>query len=94
MIFTDADGLTEFTEHQRTVFCVFSGDGVNRLRGYLNESSYITEGTMFVDGEVDGDPDGQVAGMMHATGLNDDDDEMEEIDAADGSQYGGEAGDG
>lgn len=46
---------------------------------------------MFVDGEVDGDPDGQVAGMMHATGLNDDDDEMEEIDVGDESQYGGEA---
>ena len=28
----------EFTAHQRTVFCVFSGNGVNRLRQYLDEA--------------------------------------------------------
>lgn len=28
--------LTEFTEHQRTVFCVFSGNGVSSLRRHLN----------------------------------------------------------
>lgn len=27
---------TEFTEHQRAVFCVFSSDGVNGLRNHLN----------------------------------------------------------
>lgn len=27
---------TEFNEHQREVFCVFSGSGVTRLRIYLN----------------------------------------------------------
>ena len=27
----------EFNDHQRDVFCVFSGNGVGRLRGYLNE---------------------------------------------------------
>lgn len=27
----------EFNEHQRDVFCVFSGTGVARLRGFLNE---------------------------------------------------------
>lgn len=28
----------EFTDHQRSVFCVFSGTGVSRLRDFLNES--------------------------------------------------------
>ena len=28
----------EFNEHQRNVFCVFSGNGVSRLREYLNNS--------------------------------------------------------
>jgi hypothetical protein len=31
-----ADLETEFTEHQRSVFCVFSGQGVLGLRRYLN----------------------------------------------------------
>ena len=30
---------TEFTDHQRHVFCVFSGDGVNKLRHYLDANS-------------------------------------------------------
>ncbi len=29
----------------------------------------------------------QLPGLMHATGLNDDDDDMDEVDGADGSQY-------
>ena len=46
---------------------------------------------MFDDGDnVDAALDGHVAGMMHATGINDDDDEMEEVDGAEGSQDGGE----
>ena len=82
---------TEFTEHQRTVFCVFSGEGVNRLRQYLNTQPDIydtPEGTMYDDREVeDIDNDQQVAGLMHATGLNDDDDDMDEADGGEGSQY-------
>ena len=83
---------TEFTEHQRHVFCVFSGEGVNRLRNYLNESPdtlYDTEGTMYDDREGESmDTDHQVVGLMHATGLNDDDDDdMDEVDGGDGSQY-------
>lgn len=35
----------------------------------------------------DVDNDQQVAGLMHATGLNDDDDDMDEADAGEGSQY-------
>jgi F-box and leucine-rich repeat protein GRR1 len=30
---------TEFNDHQRDVFCVFSGTGVSRLRNYLNIDS-------------------------------------------------------
>lgn len=89
---TYANTKPEFTEHQRHVFCVFSGEGVNRLRSYLNESPdtlYDTEGTMYDDREgEDMDTDHQVVGLMHATGLNDDDDDdMDEVDGGDGSQY-------
>lgn len=74
------------------MFCVFSGEGVNRLRSYLNESPetlYDTEGTMYDDREgEDMDTDHHVAGLMHATGLNDDDDDdMDEVDGGEGSQY-------
>ncbi len=50
----------EFNEHQRDVFCVFSGVGVQRLRVFLNthgqnedrESSFgDNEGTMYHEGE-------------------------------------------
>lgn len=87
----------EFTDHQRNVFCVFSGEGVNRLRQYLNEdlrATYDPEGTMYDDRDgEDGEPDQTVemAGMMHATGLGVDDEDMEDdVDVGDGSQYGGE----
>lgn len=86
----------EFTDHQRNAFCVFSGDGVNRLRKYLNEdpaATYEPEGTMFddQDGEAEADQTVQMAGMMNATGLGPDDEDMEDdVDIGDGSQYGGE----
>ena len=92
LLFTDT--LSEFTEHQRTVFCVFSGDGVNRLRNYLNvdpQSLYDTETTMYDDREVtDGDNDQRVASLMNMHGINDDDDGEEDTEVMDGSQYGGE----
>ena len=75
------------------MFCVFSGDGVNRLRVYLNETPetiYDTEGTMYDDRDPDAEADGQVAGMMHAAALHDDDDEMEEVDDREESHFGGE----
>ncbi|KAI4192300.1 MAG: hypothetical protein LQ346_004372 [Caloplaca aetnensis] len=84
----------EFTDHQRTMFCVFSGVGVNKLRDYLNSddpaSIYQTEGTMYDDREAeDGEADQQVTGMMNATGLGVDDDDMnDDEEAGDGSQYG------
>lgn len=45
----------EFNDHQREVFCVFSNDGVRRLRNYLNEQAriYDEEGTMYDDSDVD-----------------------------------------
>ena len=48
---------------------------------------------MYDDRDPDADMDaeaGQVAGLMHATGINDDDEDMDEVEAAEGSQYGGE----
>ena len=85
---------SEFTDHQRNVFCVFSGEGVHNLRDYLNadpRAAYNPEETMFDDHEgEDAEPDqtATMAGMMHATGLGADDEDMEEY--ADMSQYGGE----
>lgn len=68
---------------------MFSGDGVNRLRNYLNTKTDIyDEGTMYDDREAEEvDNDQQVAGLMHAAALNDDDDDMDEVDGGDGSQY-------
>lgn len=68
---------------------------MNRLRNYLNEAhqrTHDSEGTMYDDGDPEGDIDaeGQVAGLMNATALNDDDEDMDEIEAGEGSQYGGE----
>lgn len=34
---------TDFTEHQRSVFCVFSGQGVSGLRKYFNTGSEFAE---------------------------------------------------
>ncbi|CAE7013292.1 hypothetical protein PTNB73_00966 [Pyrenophora teres f. teres] len=53
----------EFNEHQRDVFCVFSGMGVQRLRGFMNshsgddvdrDTNAFNDGTMYHDDE-DGD---------------------------------------
>lgn len=43
----------EFNEHQREVFCVFSGVGVSRLRIFLN-----THGDREDRGDYDGDGEG------------------------------------
>jgi F-box and leucine-rich repeat protein GRR1 len=40
---------TEFNEHQRDVFCVFSGVGVQRLRNYLNTDTAHSRRTLFED---------------------------------------------
>lgn len=47
----------EFNDHQRDVFCVFSGDGVKRLRKHLNDDAahqqFDGEMTMYDDGLYD-----------------------------------------
>lgn len=70
------DAPSEFTHQQRRVFCVFSGDGVNQLRDYLNQTGTLTpeetEATMYDDDEELED-EGAMTGLMDATGINDDD---------------------
>lgn len=68
----------EFTQQQRDVFCVFSGEGVGRLRDYLNVNfNEGQEGTMYDDGDEVDEDEGHVTGLMNATGINDEeDDEM------------------
>lgn len=67
----------EFTQQQRDVFCVFSGEGVTRLREYLNRDAVQipeeTEATMYDDDEELDEDEGQMTGLMHATGINDED---------------------
>ncbi|EAW08138.1 putative ubiquitin ligase complex F-box protein GRR1 [Aspergillus clavatus NRRL 1] len=67
----------EFTQQQREVFCVFSGEGVNRLRDYLNHRSSsgreMSEATMYDDDEELDEDEGQVTGLMHATVISDED---------------------
>lgn len=65
----------EFTQQQRDVFCVFSGDGVTRLRDHLNQKPQILqeEATMYDDDEELDEDEGQMTGLMHATGISDDD---------------------
>jgi hypothetical protein len=65
----------EFTQQQRDVFCVFSGEGVTRLREYLNRELTShpeeTEATMYDDDDELDEDEGQMTGLMHATGIND-----------------------
>jgi F-box and leucine-rich repeat protein GRR1 len=65
---------SEFNEHQRDVFCVFSGVGVTRLRVFLNTNgqaedrgSYDGQGTMYneaEEGDQMGDVTNQTDGMV------------------------------
>ncbi|OKL60306.1 SCF E3 ubiquitin ligase complex F-box protein grrA [Talaromyces atroroseus] len=74
------DAPSEFTQQQREVFCVFSGDGVVKLRDYLNRNAVPyppeTEATMYDDEDELDEEENQVAGLMSATVIRDDDDEM------------------
>jgi hypothetical protein len=85
----------EFTEHQRNVFCVFSGQGVTGLRNHLNR----LEPTGGYDDPMTGaddDDDQTMTGMVGATammGMNplngDDEDADEELEDGDGGGDGG-----
>lgn len=61
----------EFTDNQRNVFCVFSGNGVNGLREHLNGQEFIRNNI-----HDDDDDDQTMTGMMGAAALTagDDDD--------------------
>lgn len=71
----------EFNEHQRDVFCVFSGNGVSRLRDFLNdqkaasaaaaqagEGSAIGDSSSEFGSEIDGAPQGPQAGPAGGPG--------------------------
>ncbi|KAE8398658.1 hypothetical protein BDV37DRAFT_275948 [Aspergillus pseudonomiae] len=77
------DAPPEFTHQQRQVFCVFSGDGVKQLRDHLNRTvppaREMNEATMYDDDEELDEDEGQVTGLMHATAINDDDDDYIDI---------------
>jgi F-box and leucine-rich repeat protein GRR1 len=64
----------EFTEHQRNVFCVFSGKGVNDLRTYLNQQNYAMGDEYDPRAVDDVDDDQTMTGMMGTTTLNGDED--------------------
>ncbi|KAK3370473.1 hypothetical protein B0H63DRAFT_316455 [Podospora didyma] len=48
------DAPPEFTEHQRSVFCVFSGQGVVNLRRYLNQERAFADLRAPLPGELGG----------------------------------------
>jgi F-box and leucine-rich repeat protein GRR1 len=62
------DAPPEFTEHQRNVFCVFSGQGVTGLRTHLN--SLESRGYRAIDPDSDNE-DATMTGMhpQHAAPL-------------------------
>lgn len=85
------DAPPEFTQQQRELFCVFSGEGVHHLRDFLNRIMppvcEETEATMYDDDEELDEDEGQVTGLMHATAINDDeylDDEYIDVGNATG----------
>lgn len=58
----------EFNDHQRDVFCVFSGNGVGRLREFLNQQKAHAAAAMQADG-------GSLAGTETNSEMGDGDDE-------------------
>ncbi|KAJ6258418.1 hypothetical protein Dda_6458 [Drechslerella dactyloides] len=69
------DRAVEFNEHQRAVFCVFSGPGVIKLRNHLNHLSHTT-GTLAPDQAYYDDREEQETGLVDE---EDEEDEEEEI---------------
>ncbi|KAK2882571.1 hypothetical protein FQN49_000219 [Arthroderma sp. PD_2] len=74
------DAPEEFTQLQREVFCVFSGDGVGRLRDFLNHSAVReragTATALYNEAESPDDAESQpsVIGLLNATAINENDD--------------------
>ena len=44
VLLCDADPTQDFTEHQATAFCVYSGHGITALRNYLNAQQIASAG--------------------------------------------------
>jgi F-box and leucine-rich repeat protein GRR1 len=72
--------ISEFNDHQRDVFCVFSGIGVQRLRNYLNvdtgpthPQAFHADGTMF-DASEDPDDVGNVTAQANGMAIDEDED--------------------
>lgn len=80
-----------FNQHQRQVFCVFSGAGVTSLRRYLNNevrtrqvTTEMVDDDATLRGGAEDDDDATMTGMMGATMLGGDDGEADE-DLSDGA---------
>ncbi|KAI9720889.1 MAG: hypothetical protein M1812_002728 [Candelaria pacifica] len=89
----------EFTDHQRDVFCVFSNDGVERLRSYLNEVealAYEEEGTMYDEADEDNEDENQLAAGLNATALTEAEEgnEVEETEGTESPEAEEELGEG
>lgn len=69
---------TEFNDDQRTVFCVFSGEGVGNLRDHLNSEMHVFDGevTMYDDPDAGDEAMGDdieergLLGLMESTVLD------------------------
>lgn len=63
----------EFNDHQRDVFCVFSGTGVGRLREFLNQSKaqQASEAAASLSGSVPGSVVGEASSELSDTGTPD-----------------------
>lgn len=67
--------VVEFNEEQRGVFCVFSGDGVNKLRDYLNETeeqryaNLSDEMSYDEDGDNEDESQNTITGLFQNTGI-------------------------
>ncbi|TVY58178.1 SCF E3 ubiquitin ligase complex F-box protein grrA, partial [Lachnellula suecica] len=66
----------EFTDHQRSVFCVFSGVGVTGLRRHLNTIPAMSD-SFGENTSEDAEDDQTMTGMMGATALNAEDDDAD-----------------
>jgi len=81
--------VIEFTEHQRNVFCVFSGNGVTGLRHHLNrEHPHMGSELDLEEFQAlppsERDDDHTMTGIMNTTNMiGEEEDADEELDASD-----------
>ncbi|EDO04755.1 hypothetical protein SS1G_07238 [Sclerotinia sclerotiorum 1980 UF-70] len=91
------DAPAEFNEHQRNVFCVFSGPGVNGLRNFLvrderpisneDEDDIVIDQGIHASTIPDADDDRTMTGMMNATGLNNEENDADDDEVLDDQQF-------